>query len=86
MQVRPKLGEIAKLTQSEFRTESEFHAVNLKQPICYAQFCLKKRAANPKKLKNKPIKMQDLRFFFVFLSFLGDKWKRNTHVYKTLES
>ena len=51
MQVRPKLGEITKLTQSELRTESEFHAVNLKQPICYAQSCLKKRAASPKKIE-----------------------------------
>ena len=28
MQARPKLVEIAKLTQSEFQMESEFHLVN----------------------------------------------------------
>ena len=78
MQARPKLVEIAKLTQNEFQMESKFHAVNPNMANLLCSIPLEKRAANPKKLKNKPIKMQDSIFFFVFLSFLGDTVLRNS--------
>ena len=51
MQVRPKLGEIAKLTQSEFRTESEFHAVNPNTANLLCSILLEKKGSQSKKIE-----------------------------------